>query len=79
MPYMITSPPRGMGDTYSLKGKIDDHHYIIFCLKEPDYAMKIMSNYSGLTEYPSQKVSMRSLTNTTGEAKTTQFKYNIPF
>ena len=63
-----------IGDTYILKGNMDNHHYGIFHLKDPDYIMKLMSSYSGLTEYPSQKVSTHSFTNIAGEAKTAQFK-----
>ena len=29
-----------ISSTDSLKGKIDDTHYGIFCIKEPDYVMK---------------------------------------
>ena len=31
-----------VGDTDSLRGKIDNVHYDIMCMKEPDYVMKIM-------------------------------------
>ena len=41
--------------------------------------MKIISAYSGLIEYPIQKVSTHFFTNIKGEAKTAQFMYNIPF
>ena len=34
---------KDVGDTDSLKGKLDNYHYGIFCLKYPDYVMKIMS------------------------------------
>ena len=34
---------KDVGDTDNLKGKLDNYHYGIFCLKYPDYVMKIMS------------------------------------
>ena len=40
--------------------------------------MKIMSSYSGLTKYPSQKVYVHSFTNITGDANMAQLKYKIP-
>ena len=39
-----------MGEVDSLTGKLDGVHYDIFCMKEPDYIMKIMSTYGGLLE-----------------------------
>ena len=65
---------KDLGDTDVLKGNLDNHNYEIICLKYPDYVMKIMPNYSGLREYPSQKVYTCPFTNTTGEAKTVQLK-----
>ena len=36
-----------MGDTDSLHGILDGVSYDIFCMKEPDYVMKIMATYGG--------------------------------
>ena len=38
-------------DTDSLKRKVGNHHYEIFCLKDKYHVMKILSNYSILTDY----------------------------
>ena len=66
-----------MGDTGGLKGTLNNHNYELFCLKYIDFVMKIISTYSGLTEYPSQKVSMCSFAKNVGDAKTAHFKYKI--
>ena len=34
---------KDVGSVDSLKGKIDNVPYDIYCMKEPDYVMKIMS------------------------------------
>ena len=36
---------KDVGEVDSLKGILDNVHYDIFCMKEPDYVMKIMSTY----------------------------------
>ena len=46
---------KNVGETDSLRGKIDDVHFDIMCMKEPDYVMKIMSTYGGLTVKPGQR------------------------
>ena len=63
-----------VGGTDSLKGKVENHHHDNFCLKYP-----IMSTYSGLTKYPSQKVPTCSFTNIVGEDNKEKFNYNIIF
>ena len=68
-----------MGDTDSLKGKTDSNHYGIFCLKDPDYLIKIISTYYVLEEYPIKKVSTKSFTNITGVSNTEQLKFKITF
>ena len=37
-----------VGETDSLHGTFDGVKYNFFCMKEPDYAMKVMSTYGGL-------------------------------
>ena len=64
-----------VGQTDSLYGKLDDVDYDIFCMKEPDYVMKIMSTYGGLTVPQDQPESTRVLSD--GTTKT--FQYMIPF
>ena len=67
-----------IGKCDSLKGELDGKPYNIFCMKEPDYVMKIMSMHGGLTVLKDQKDSTRTYTED-GEAKTTTCKYTIPF
>ena len=39
---------REVGEVEALKGTIDNSPYHIFCMKEPDYNMKMMSTYGAL-------------------------------
>ena len=48
-----------VGDRDSLHGMLDGVAYDIFCMKEPDYVMKIMATYCGLTVKDGQKESRR--------------------
>ena len=41
---------KDIGYTDSLKGVIDEVPYDIFCMKTPEYVMKLMSTYGGLKE-----------------------------
>ena len=50
---------KDVGLVDSLKGKIDNVPYDIYCMKEPDYVMKIMSTYGGLYEKDGQKTLER--------------------
>ena len=43
-----------VGSTDALKGKIDNVPYNIFFMKEPDYTMKLMSTYGGLSILPNE-------------------------
>ena len=38
-----------VGEIYSWNGNLEDTPYDVFCLKEPDYVMKIMATYGELT------------------------------
>eukprot|EP00957_Ditylum_brightwellii_P174779 13307997-Ditylum_brightwellii.AAC.1 len=42
---------------------LDGVPYDIFCMKEPEYIMKVMSTYGSLTAYPDQKLSKRVFKN----------------
>ena len=50
---------KDVGSVDSLKGKIDNVPYDIYCMKEPDYVMKIMSMHGGLFEKDGQKTLER--------------------
>ena len=39
-----------VGATESLRGELDGIKYDVFCLKEPQYVMKLMSTYAGLVD-----------------------------
>ena len=67
-----------VGSTDSLKGKIDGVHYDIFCMKEPEYVMKIMSTYGGLLVNDNQKESVRRY-KVDGEEEECRFQYTMPF
>ena len=67
-----------VGDTDSLHGVLDGVPYDIFCMKELDYVMKIMSTYGGLTVQEDQRDSIRAYYEN-GEIKNCTFKYMIPF
>ena len=66
------------GGVDSLHGSIDNVPYDIFCMKEPDYVMKIMATYGGLTAHEGQKESVRKWT-VDGEPWESRFQYKIPF
>ena len=48
-------------------------------MKEPDYMMKIMATYSGLTELDNQKESVRQFKGADGRDKVARFKYAESF
>ena len=41
---------KDVGATDALPGKLDDVPFRVHCMKEPDYAMMLMSTYSTLAE-----------------------------
>ena len=62
-----------VGAVDSLKGTLEDVNYDIFCMKEPDYVMKIMSTYGGLIENDWQKESSRTFKDSYGDAQNIRF------
>ena len=70
---------RYVGSNKIPKGKLDIINYNILCLKETNYAMNLMSNYYGLTEYPHQNMSTLKFTNLEGEENSAEFKLKILF
>ena len=68
-----------VGETDSLHGIINDVHYDIMCMKEPDYVMKIMTTYGGLTVKTGQRESKRVYMDKDGENTTKKFQYTEPF
>ena len=44
-----------VGDSQRFPGKINGVNFDIFCLKEPDYVMTLMSTYVSLHTHPNQK------------------------
>ena len=49
-----------VGECDSLNGVLNGQNYDIFCLKEPDYVMKVMSTYGGLVVKSGQEDSRRT-------------------
>ena len=67
-----------VGSTDAIHGIMDEVHYDFFCMKEPDYVMKIMSTYGGLLVKEGQRVSKRVFKEG-NEEKKMEFKYTEPF
>ena len=60
-----------MGVTRRLPGELDGEKFDLFCLKEPDYVMLLMSTYGSLSPMTNQRDSMRIV-----NGNTVTFKYN---
>ena len=67
-----------VGECDSLKRVLGGQNYDIFCLKEPDYVMKVMSTYGGLVVKSGQEDSRRTWMEG-DEEKTARFQYMEPF
>jgi hypothetical protein len=63
-----------VGGVDSLKGTLDDVQYDLFCMKDTDHTMKLMSTYGSLTASRDAPDKHRVVD---GEQKT--FKYMEPF
>ena len=63
-----------VGAVDSLKGEIDGVPYNIFCMKEPDYVMKLMSTYGALTVDEGEPENVRYV-----QGEKTTFKYTKNF
>ena len=65
-----------VGECDCMRGNMDRIKYNVFCLKEPNYVMKIMSTYGGLIDPPRQrKDAIRTLL----DGSTITYKYTEPF
>ena len=60
------------GVTKRLPGELEGEKFDLFCLKEPDYVMTLMSTYGSLNKLADQKESIRDTTN----GNVTRFYYN---
>eukprot|EP00804_Cyclotella_cryptica_P006671 CCRYP_008606-RA/>CCRYP_008606-RA protein AED:0.36 eAED:0.36 QI:0/0/0/1/0/0/2/0/126 len=66
-----------VGDSAAVDGSLNDTHYNVWCMREPDYTMKIMGTASGL--FPvDDRVHSRTWKEA-GETKTASFNYTDPF
>ena len=70
-----------VGDTDAVNGNLHGKDYHVFCMKEPDYIMKLMSSYSSLLpkeHYPSNR---RVFQDPKDPSKTVEasFQYTEPF
>ena len=62
-----------IGVTKRLPGELDGVKFDLFCLKEPDYVMTLMSTYGSLNAKSTQKDSVRY----SDDGNHTTFKYNV--
>ena len=67
-----------VGECDSLRGTLDTVPYDIFSMREPDYIMKLMSTYGGLT-VPNNQRESRRIWQENEEIKNAKFKYTEPF
>ena len=67
-----------VGETDSLNGQLEGIPYDIFCMKEPDYVMKMMSTYGGLVVNEGQRESVRKFIKD-GKNEEKKFQYQVPF
>lgn len=68
---------KNVGETAAVEGSLDGVHYNVWCMKEPDYTMKIMGTASGL--FSTDDNVHRRTWNEGGEAHTANFTYAEPF
>ena len=68
-----------VGEIYSWNGNLEDTPYDVFCLKEPDYVMKIMATYGELTFPEGQRQSPRVVHKDDGSTEINKFHYVVPF
>lgn len=63
-----------IGEVDCLNGELDGEKYKVFVMKEPDYTMKLMSTYGGLTVCPGERETERY-----ADGKKHSFKYTTNF
>jgi hypothetical protein len=68
---------KSVGDSTAGEGSLDDTHYNVWCMREPDYTMKIMGTASGL--FPVDDRLHSQTWKEAGETKTASFHYLEPF
>jgi hypothetical protein len=68
---------KAVGDVASLPGTLDGQNFSIFCMKEEDYTMMLMSTYGALREIADGE-TQREIT-VDGEKVKRAFKYHEPF
>lgn len=68
---------KNVGDTAAVEGTLDGVQYNVWCMKEPEYTMKIMGTASGLL-FADDREHRRTWTEG-GETKTATFQYAEPF
>ena len=63
-----------IGEVDCLSGVLENEPYNVYCMKEPDYVMKLMATYGSLTYHDDEKENVRIVNN-----ETHKFKYKKPF
>jgi hypothetical protein len=56
-------------------GELDGVNFHLFCMREPDYIMSLMSTYGTTSPKEGQKETQRHYKNTQGQIVTTIFQY----
>jgi hypothetical protein len=64
-----------IGYSDALPGVLDGVRFNLFCMKEPDYVMMLMSTYGTTSPKDGQKDTRRHYKNAQGQIVTTTFKY----
>ena len=69
---------KDVSDVNALPGTLDGASFNIFCMKEPEYTMMLMSTYGSLNEVE-EGATARQWKGPNGEATSKQFNYREPF
>ena len=63
-----------VGTVDCLNGMLDNEPYCVYCMKEPEYTMKLMATYGSLTYHCGEKENVRKV-----NGERIEFKYTKPF
>ena len=63
-----------IGDVDCLSDFLENEPYNVYCMKEPEYTMKLMATYGSLTYHDDEKENVRKV-----NGETIKFKYTKPF
>ena len=66
---------KDVGDSDALEGELDGIKFHLFCMKEPDYIMSLMSTYGTVSPKQGQMDVRRHFKNSDGQNVTKEFQY----